>query len=618
MKKLTKSIKSININPKRGSDMKIQALLANHEVLNPHYRQMAVDVIVEPIMEGEHKSKIWNYLIKVDGKLVVVPRRCLSSIGERMSNYYRSTVQHLVAKADPQPIKNLETVDFENRWIEKIRSLGVRPSIPYKIVKPKRVFFDNVREPIMDDTIDNVDLDAYKRLNEVPANMAFVDQGAEYENQHLDASQEGRYLREYCVQRAGANHFLHFRTLTDLRSKHQHQDPDKLMVVFEDPEKFDNPEGFISRTLDYDVAYKWAEANRSLGMDRDRYLKMIFGEMKMMTMTQTIEYIESLEWYAEKGEEVEIKWINHINADDVEREYLKSYMGKIEYFAEDEENWDEFESALEAEEQSLSEDDLDRKNSVNPYSSNRLANGNDALSYEFAAVIHHAERKTINFLQGQMFPQKREFHEIQDIKRHFESEYGTSPANKSTNMEIQIPDVYFEFIAIPRPITPKDIIAGAWLEMYVAERQYQINLRRFKPLLIKAQKSEETKIFGKKKPAYDEDDNLIMIPAVTTGINYSRPPCYYFTQAMVSHFWTLIKARKEELEIEMMPEDKMGDDAKLAIKWIRKLGQGQLTTMIIESAVKGNAFDVYGIEVNFTKPISDSETNALWNTYKTI
>jgi hypothetical protein len=412
----------------------------------------------------------------------------------------------------------------------------------------------------------HVDYETYKQSNEVPVNQSFYDMGlTEYTNPQLDESQEGRYLREYCVQRAGANHFLHMRLPSDLKSRHEHLDPDKLMYIFKD----DMP-------LPYDVAYKWAETNRKLGIDRKMFLKMVHGEMKELGVYDKAKYIEKLEEMAEEADVVTVKWINYINSDNVEQEYLKQFMNTVN-FAEDEESWEYWDELIEPlyTYTQFGEDGLDRKESTNPYSTNRLFNGTETLSWDFQMKIMNADIKEIRRLQSNMFPQERTWRELLAVQDYFKANFGTIPTMKSTN-------------------------------------------KRTKPLWKKCKLNMKSSLFRYKKPVYDEEGYLVRIPAVTTGLKYKRPVFHYFTPGMVSHFWTLVKLRKEQLNHETMEESEMSESGKVAMEWIRNLGKGAITCRVIECAIKGQAADVYGIKIKFKTPMTEEETNMLWQTYKNI
>ena len=412
----------------------------------------------------------------------------------------------------------------------------------------------------------HVDFENYKRSNEVPVNQSFYDMGlTEYTNPQLDESQEGRYLREYCVQRAGSNHFLHMRLPSDLKSKHEHLDPDKLMHIFKD----DMP-------LPYDVAYKWAETNRKLGVDRKMFLKMVYIDMKDLGLYDKVKYIENLEEMATEADAVTVKWINYINSDNVEQEYLDQYM-KTMTFAEDEEAWEYWDELIEPlyTYTQFGEDGLDRKESTNPYSTNRLFNGTETLSWDFQMKIMNADIKEIKRLQSNMFVQKRTWKEILAVQDYFEANFGTVPTMKSTN-------------------------------------------KRTKPLWKKCKEDKTSALFRYKKPVYDDYGRLVRIPAVTTGLKFKRPVFHYFTPGMVSHFWQLVKLRKEQLNQVTMDEDDMSKDGKRALKWVRDLGKGQITCRIIQAAIDATVADLYGIKVEFENPINEEEINMLWQTYKAM
>ena len=391
----------------------------------------------------------------------------------------------------------------------------------------------------------------------------------QYENAVLDhAGQTGRYLREYCVQRAGANHFLHLRNVTDIKSKAQHHDADALMTIFTKiAEKEDDVD---PSEIPYDVAYQWAEHNKSLEVDRKTFLKMVHQEMKQMLHEDRLIYIASLEIWAEETENVTVRWVNYLNAKDIEREELIEHMNDIsDYYEAKKETWTvEDEESPEywmeiLEPSPAKRDQMDRKQSTNPYSSNRLFNGNETLTWEFQQKIATADKETIKRLQTKMFPQKRTQEEINEIVSFFRQNYGTTPKMKSSN--------------------PKT-----------------------KPLLKKG------------KPVYDDYGRLVRIPAVSTGLRYKRPGFHYFTQSMVSHFWTLVKLRKQELNKETIPEDELSENAMLAVQWIHQLGKGQVTCTIIQNAIQGKSANVYGINVEFTQALNPEEANTVWQTYKQL
>jgi len=474
----------------------------------------------------------------------------------------------LESEENPTPEVNPEYVN----WLtDHIMALGKRQPMP--IPKPAQ-FMPNIKGKIINSPIDQPDLDTYKFENEVPTNKSFYDMGlSQYDNAWLDQGQEGRYLREYCVQRAGANHFLHLRNLTDLRSQHEHLDPIKLTEVLLGKKleyqtlPVKNGDGRIKVILTenaeaiYPLAFRWAEANRALNIDRKRYLKMVHTGMKDMCLRCKMRYVEKLIECAEDIDrpEITVKWTNYMNSKNVEREYLDQYFKTMPKLIEDEEAWQDWEENLTTQ----FADGLDRKDSSNPYSTNRLFNGNEALTPEFQEIIQNADMKTIRMLQSRMFPQKRTFQEINKIKAEFQEKFGTTPYMSSTN--------------------PK-----------------------MKPL------------WKKGKPVYNEHDELVMIPAVSTGLKYKRPEYHYFTQSMISHFWTLIKLRKEELNKEVVSDDDLTEHAILAIGWIRQLGKGQVTCSIIQSAILGEPVNIYGIKIDFNTKLDRKEANTLWQTYKTM
>lgn len=401
------------------------------------------------------------------------------------------------------------------------------------------------REERIAEPIDEPDLDNYGYSNEVPVNKSFLAQGTVgYENDYLDASQEGRYLREYCVQRAGANQFLHLKTVTDLKSVPQHQDP-----------------CWIAEQLDieYDLAYQLVDATKRLDFDRKWFLKAYYGNkatlgLKDMDLDQLISAIETFVEWADGSDTVTVTWDNYINSADVEKEYLSQYMEDIDrrtinallVEGHEENQWDESWNAY------LSvEDNLDRKNSTNPYSTNRLHNGKDALSWEFQRMVETADLVALTKLKDGMFPRKRSGKEIWDIAMYFKNTYGTVP------------------------------------EPYSSRKRWDV---------------------AKQKE----------VSAVSTGLLYDRPKFHYFTQPMKSHFWTLYKARKAELANVTVPEDQLSEDAKVAIGWIKSMGKGQTTCGMIYAAVDGRKFNVFGIDINFSKPLKAQETNTLWATYRAL
>ena len=427
--------------------------------------------------------------------------------------------------------------------------------------------------------IDHYQLDTYKYSNEVPVNKSFHDMGlCEYDNAPMDVNQEGRYLREFCVQRTSppANHFLHFRTLTDLRSKHEHQDPEKLMTIFtnlkldqDNKGKIIEPE--IDRTeLPYDLCHKWAESNRLMQINRKFFIKII-RQMKHMSAAERENHVDIMCEHAEDMERRTMYWINNINAAMVEKadrqeqmELLSDYYQEKEHWhVEDEEDYEYWEDKIEDMLTETADDTLDRKDSSNPYSTNRLFNGNESLSWQFQQKIANADMNAIKKMQANMFPQKRTFSEMNDIIDYFEKKYGTTPKMKTSN-------------------------------------------KNTKPL------------WKKGVPVYDKDGKLITVPTVSTGLKYKPPAYSYFTRSMVSHFWTLIKLRKAELNQETVKEDKLSETAQTAMKWIRDLGKGQLTCTIINNAIKGENTDAYGIQIQFNEKLNRQEANTLWTQYKSM
>jgi hypothetical protein len=141
---------------------------------------------------------------------------------------------------------------------------------------------------------------------------------------------------------------------------------------------------------------------------------------------------------------------------------------------------------------------------------------------------------------------------------------------------------------------------------------------KMKPLWKNCPEDKTSALFRYKKPVYDEHDELVMIPAVTTGLKYKPPEYHYFTPMMKSHFWTLIKLRKKELNKEVVKDHDLTTDAMLAIDWIRKLGKGQTTCTIIQGATLGQSVNIYGIKIDFNNKLDRKEINTLWQTYKTL
>ena len=178
----------------------------------------------------------------------------------------------------------------------------------------------------------------------------------------------------------------------------------------------DRPEVVINENAEalYPVAYKWAQANIALQIDRKRYLKMVHVDMKDMCLRCKVKYVEKLAECADDIDrpEITIKWTNYVNSTNVEKEYLNQYFRSMPELIEDEETWKDWEESLTTQ----FADGLDRKDSSNPYSTNRLYNGNEALTPEFQTIIQNADMKIIRTLQSRMFPQKRTF---QDRYRSF-------------------------------------------------------------------------------------------------------------------------------------------------------------------------------------------------------
>ena len=452
---------------------------------------------------------------------------------------------------------------YINYWIDRIMSLGKRHWIP--IEKPSK-FRPNIKDQVLDPAIDEPDLDNYWRSNEVPANMAFVAQGSDYENEYLDADQTGRYLREYCVQRNNANHFLHFRSLTDLRSISQHQDPEYIA------DKLD---------IDYDLAYQLVDAIKRLGFDRHWYLKLYHGYghttgLKDMEPDQIALTIELLTKSADEAGEVTIEWNNYINSSDIDRELLHEEM-ELLHRRFDPTNLDDEENTFDQDnldELSIN-DQLDRKNSSNPYSSNRLSNGKDALTSEFQSYIENADIDQIKSLQSKMFTQERTSAEIAKIRTEFKIKYNSMPQIKSSNAKT-------------------------------------------KPYWKKHPENPKSSLFKYASPVYDDHGNLVMIPVVSTGLKFKQPDFYYFTSKMKSHFWRLIKARKKELNKQTVSQDRLTDGAKIVLDWVERLGKGQTTCALIYAATSGKPYNLYGLEIEFNAPLDRLETNTIWQTYKSL
>jgi hypothetical protein len=453
------------------------------------------------------------------------------------------------------------------------------------------------RESVLDEVTDDPDLNKYQYSHEVPTNMAFVSQGSEYQNEYLDAGNEGRYLREYCVQRTSpspANHFLHLKTLTDLRSKNQWADPDWMV------ERSD---------LEYDRAYHFADALTRLDYDWPKWLKLYHGSttagyskmtaiskknrigkkgqivkksyeqitesgqvsvgLKDMDSEQLQLTIDLFIEMADEADKVSVKWINHINAADIEKEYLADYMKDFDHrviqaqiLEGDEENqWDDgYVEFLPA------DDNLDRKNSTNPYSTNRLSNGKDALSYEFIRLIQTADRKQLTALKDGMFATvKRSDSEIIKIRRELKARYGDESE-------------------------PRD----------------RYSRKRY---VSKYKQTKDGKGYWVKKDAS------------STGLVYRRPKFHYFTDGMKSHFWKLYKTRRDELnnqKAESIPVAQLSDDAKVALEWIESLGKGRMTAALIYAAKEGSSMDLFGMKVKFSRPLPQPEVATLWNVYASI
>jgi hypothetical protein len=470
-----------------------------------------------------------------------------------------------------QPVHKLPESDlnpaYVNYWIDRIMALGKRHWIP--IEKPAK-FRLNIKGQVLNPAIDEPDLEGYWKSNEVPANMAFVAQGSDYENEYLDCSQEGRYLREYCVQRSsgahGANHFLHFRSLVDLRSRAQHQDPEYLADKLE---------------IEYDLAFQLVDVIRRLEFDRKWYLKLYHGYgstigLKDMEHDQVVETIKLLIESADQADEVTVTWNNYINSNDIDRDLLQEEM-QLLHRRFDPVNLDDEENTFETDQldEMLTDDKMDRKNSDNPYSSNRLSNGKDALTPEFQAYVENADIDTIKKLQGKAFTQKRTQVEINQIKAEFLRKYGTTPYASSTNIKM-------------------------------------------KPLWKKCPEDLKSHLFRYEKPVYDDHGQLVMVPAITTGLKYKQPDFFYFTSAMKSHFWRLIKARKEVLNKRTIPMAELSDSAKLVMHWVKQLGKGQKTCALIYAAMNGKSYSLYGLKIDFPERLGGFEVNTVWKTYKAL
>lgn len=417
------------------------------------------------------------------------------------------------------------------------------------------------REPVITEPIDEPDLDKYKYSNEVPANLAFEAQGSEFTNEYLDAGQEGRYLREYCVQRNGANHFLHLKNLTDLRSVHQHQDPFYFAEVLDIP---------------FDLAFQFAEAMKSLAFDRMRWLKLYHGNkkdigLKDMSEDQRIELITEFIDIAEDLEKPDnvsgypgtVTWNNyiHMTVSD-EREFTVEYMrdldkriiqaALLDVNPHNSQHWDEDYV------QFLPQDDnLDRKSSTNPYSTNRLYDGKDSLSWEFQRMVETASEAQLDQLKAAMKPSKRTGAELRKITKFFMEHYDTVPCGYSSR---------------------------------------------------------------KKWVVWSEEP----VSAVSTGLLWKRPKFHYFTsdrpkgEDMKSHFWTLYHARRKELREYTIPVSELSDDAKIALEWMNSLGKGNQACSIIYAASDGKSYNLYGLDISFHQKLSQHEINTLWSQYRAL
>jgi hypothetical protein len=280
------------------------------------------------------------------------------------------------------------------------------------------------RQPILDETVDDPDLEVYAYQNDCPANLSFEAQGSEITNQYLDAGQEGRYLREYCVQRAGANHFLHLKNLTDLRSVPQHRNPE-----------------YFAKTLDipFDLAVQFVEALKSLSFDRKAWLKLYHGNkalrgMKDMAYPEILDEIDKFISTAElldnpdqfhrtenfpNGYPGTITWINYLLSTDVEKDLLEQYFKNFE------------EQRLQDDDEEI-DDGMDRKTSNNPYSTNRLYDGKDTLSWEFQRMIETADEAKLDQLKAGMYPQKKSPEELWETTKLFMQKYDTVPSEYSS------------------------------------------------------------------------------------------------------------------------------------------------------------------------------------------
>jgi hypothetical protein len=496
-------------------------------------------------------------------KILLDPTKC-SDLCEGKSKKIDKTDKEATMKNSYENCRHFHRwIDIYNQQQDAVYSNNYRQNL------------NLLKDTVTYDFIDEPDLENYRYSNEVPTNKEFYEMGlCQYKNAILEQDQTGRYLRECCIQRAGSNHFLHKKTLGDLRSQHQHLDPEALMVIFV---KIAQKEDIEGGELPYDIAYKWAQANRALKFDRKQFVKIIHTEMKYMDTINRIAFIEELEEIANDLDrpEITVKWTNYLNSADVEREYLSQYMNILSYFVEDEESWQYWDEIIEPVQTQLGADGTDKKDNTNPYSTNKLYNGTEMLSWNFQQKIANADMDEIIKLQSKMFPQKRSFKEMMEIMNHFEEKYGTLPAVKSSN---------------PRK----------------------------KPLWKSCKKNPNSVLFKYKKPVLYDDGQPVMISAVSTGLVYKPPEFSYFTPEMKSHFWLLVKLRKKELNEKVEHPDKWSQDTAVAINWIKKLGKGQTTCNIIKNATEGIDVNMYGIKITFQHPLSRKEINTLWQTYKSI
>jgi hypothetical protein len=227
------------------------------------------------------------------------------------------------------------------------------------------------REPVLDETIDQPDFNKYQYSNEIPANLTFVDQGSEYHNQHLDASQEGRYLREYCVQHRNKNYFLYLKGLINLRHLPEWENPEKLAAILDIP---------------FNLAFRLADALSYLEFDYVAY-KSLMKEFSKASKATVIIKIEQYTLNAEMLKEVTVEWENHMVVADPEQEYLSQYVSKIDNY--------------------INEDELPEDNGANnPYGAYPLENGKDSLPYEFQVKLDNADFNELTRYRKNMFPAK--------------------------------------------------------------------------------------------------------------------------------------------------------------------------------------------------------------------